>query len=281
MITLPDTEKFTVGLVQLTSRGDMAENIAVTSGFIREAVTEGADFVMTPEVTSLLEPKTKLLFEKTHPEADDPALKAFQALASELKIWLLIGSQAFRVAEDKLVNRSLLISSEGKIAARYDKIHMFDVDLPNGEVYRESKNFRPGSEAVLAQTPWGAMGLSVCYDIRFPYLYRALAQAGAFFLTAPSAFTKVTGEAHWHELLRARAIETGCYMFAPAQYGDHGGGRVTYGHSLIVDPWGRVLADGGEGTGVIIAKIDPAEVSAARRKIPSLKNEATFRLVKG
>ena len=277
---MPDNVKFTLGLVQLTSRGDRAENIAVTSGFIREAAQKGAGFVMTPEVTSLLETNAKLLFEKTCAEEEDPALKAFQALAAELKIWLLIGSQAFRVAADKLVNRSILITPEGKISARYDKMNMFDVDLPNGEVYRESKNYRPGSEAVLAQTPWGGMGLSICYDIRFPALYRAYGQAGAAFLTAPSAFTKVTGAAHWHVLLRARAIETGCYMFAPAQYGDHGGGRVTYGHSLIVDPWGRVLADGGEGTGIIMAEIDPAEVVLARQRIPSLAKDVDFRLVK-
>jgi predicted amidohydrolase len=277
---LPDTIKFTAALVQLTSRGDKAENIAVTAGYIREAAARGADFVMTPENTSLLEPNTRLLFEKSCAEAEDPALAAFQALAAELKIWLLIGSLAFRTGSEKLANRSILLTPEGKIAARYDKIHMFDVDLPNGEVYRESKNFQPGSEAVLVKTPWGPMGLTICYDIRFPHLYRTYAEAGASFLTAPAAFTKVTGEAHWHVLLRARAIETGCYMFAPAQYGDHGGGRVTYGHSLIVDPWGKVLADGGAGNSVIMAEIDPAEVTAARRKIPSLKNASTFKLVK-
>jgi predicted amidohydrolase len=279
-MTLADRQKFRSGLVQLTSKGDMAANITAAEKLIRQAVAEGADFVMTPEVTSLLETDAKLLIAKLYSQEDDPALAAFRALALELKIWLLIGSQAFRLENGKLANRSLLINAAGEITARYDKIHMFDVDLPGGESYRESKRYQPGTEAVLAPTPWGLMGLSVCYDLRFPALYRAYAQAGADFLTAPSAFTAVTGQAHWHVLLRARAIETGCYMFAPAQYGDHGGGRVTYGHSLVVDPWGQVVADGGQGNGIVMADIDPARVVEARQRIPSLQNDAKYRLIK-
>lgn len=277
---MAEFQKFRVGLVQLTSRGDVQENVAAASGFVRDAAGAGAHFVMTPEVTSLLEPDSALMFEQVTAEADDKSLQAFQRLAADLQIWLLIGSIAVRLAEGRLANRSYLINARGEIAARYDKIHMFDVDLPNGQTFRESRNYQPGAEAVIAETPWGPMGLSICYDIRFPYLYRRYAQAGALYLTAPSAFTKATGAAHWHVLLRARAIETGCYMFAPAQYGDHGKGRLTYGHSLIVDPWGRIIADGGEETGFIVADIDPAKVDEARGRIPSFNRDAEFKLKK-
>jgi len=181
-----------------------------------------------------------------------------------------------RVAEDKAANRSILLDPAGRIAARYDKIHMFDVNVPDGQSYRESRAFRPGDVAVLADLPWGRLGLTVCYDLRFPYLYRALAQAGASFLSVPSAFTKLTGEAHWHVLLRARAIETGCFVFAPAQCGTHAEGRQTYGHSLIVAPWGEVLADGGEAPGVVLAEIDPARVDTARSMVPALRHDRRF-----
>ena len=200
------------------------------------------------------------------------------ALAKDLGIWLSVGSLAIKVAADKVANRSFLMGPDGRIHARYDKIHMFDVELPNGETYEESRNYRPGGEAVVADTPFGRLGLTICYDLRFPHLYRALAKAGASYLTVPSAFTQVTGEAHWHVLLRARAIETGCFVFAAAQSGTHENGRKTFGHSLIVGPWGEVLADGGTQTGVVTADIDPARVSEARGRIPALQHDRDFGL---
>ena len=199
-------------------------------------------------------------------------------------MWLLIGSLAIDLSrepgeiegERRLANRSYLIDPNGAIVARYDKVHMFDVDLAGGESYRESNAFRPGGQSVLAETPWGILGMTVCYDLRFPHLYRALAQAGADFLAIPSAFTVPTGKAHWHVLMRARAIENGCYVFAPAQWGEHAEGRRTYGHSLIVDPWGEIVADGGEGVGIISARIDAAAIAKARRMVPSLKHDRPF-----
>jgi predicted amidohydrolase len=208
--------------------------------------------------------------------ADDganPTIEAFQTLARDLGRWLLLGSLAVKTGEGRLANRSVLFAPEGRIAARYDKIHMFDVTVSEAERYQESKNFRAGSAPVLARLPWGMLGMSVCYDLRFPHLYRALAKAGALFLSVPSAFTKATGQAHWHVLLRARAIETGCYVFAPAQGGRHENGRETYGHSLIVDPWGRIIAEAGEEPAIAIAKIDPAEVERARSRIPALTHD--------
>jgi predicted amidohydrolase len=180
------------------------------------------------------------------------------------------------IEEGKVANRSFLLNDKGEIAATYDKIHLFDVDLPNGERYRESKNYVPGGTARLAETPWGPLGMSVCYDLRFPQLYRAYGQAGAFYLSIPAAFTKVTGEAHWHVLQRARAIENGCFVFAPAQCGKHDDGRTTFGHSLIIDPWGAILADGGTEPGVIVAEIDPAKVAEARGRVPSLRHDRAF-----
>jgi predicted amidohydrolase len=216
------------------------------------------------------------LLEKAVPEDEDTALAAFRVLAAELQVWLLIGSLAVRVAPDKAANRSILIDPAGQIVARYDKIHMFDVEIPDGQSYRESRVFQAGGQAVLADLPWGRLGMTVCYDVRFPYLYRALAQAGAAFLSVPAAFTKMTGEAHWHVLLRARAIETGCFVFAPAQCGTHAEGRQTFGHSLIVAPWGEVLADGGEEPGVVVAEIDPARVAQAHAMVPALRHDRAF-----
>jgi predicted amidohydrolase len=210
------------------------------------------------------------------PEAEDASVAGYRDLAVETGAWLLAGSLVLRGAGDKLVNRSLLIGPTGEIAARYDKIHMFDVEIPDGQSYRESRAYQGGARAVTAELPWGRLGLTVCYDMRFAYLYRALAKAGAAFLTVPSAFTRFTGEAHWHVLLRARAIETGCYVIAPAQCGDHEGGRETYGHSLIVAPWGEVLADGGTAPGVTLAAIDPAKVDEARAMVPALDHDRDF-----
>jgi deaminated glutathione amidase len=274
---------FIAACIQFTAGPDPDTNIRTVAEMIRRARDDGADFVMTPEVTNFIEtgPRRR---EKARRESDDPALAAFSELARETRIWLLAGSLVIDIAgepglaegERRLANRSFLIDPQGAIAARYDKIHMFDVDLAGGESYRESSAYRPGNRTVVAATPWGRLGLSVCYDLRFPHLYRALAKAGADFLTIPSVFTVSTGRAHWQVLLRARAIETGCFVFAPAQWGEHAGGRRSYGHSVIVDPWGEVLADGGEGVGIVSAPIDPARVVEARRMVPSLSHDREF-----
>ncbi|MGB5948616.1 MAG: carbon-nitrogen hydrolase family protein [Parvibaculum sp.] len=269
---------FMAACVQLRAGRNVAANVEAAEGFVRQAAEAGATFVATPENTSLMEAERALLFEKAKPEDEDEALRALRAVAREKKIWLLIGSLPIRVAEDKLANRSFLISPEGRIAARYDKIHMFDVDLAGGESYRESRNFAAGESAVTADLPWGRLGLSICYDLRFPRLYRALAHEGARFLTVPSAFTRQTGEAHWHVLLRARAIETGSFVFAPAQGGRHENGRETFGHSLIVAPWGEIIAEAGTEPGIVTAMVDPAKVEEARGRVPSLKHDRSFDL---
>jgi predicted amidohydrolase len=270
------TGVFRAACVQLRSGLDIAANVAAATKLIRDAKAAGAAFIATPEMTSLFEAETDALFAKVKVEADDAALKAFRALAEELSLWLLIGSLPIKVGERQCANRSFLIDPKGKITARYDKIHMFDVDLPGGEVYRESRNYRPGESASLADLPWGKLGLSVCYDLRFPQLYRALAKAGASFLAIPAAFTHVTGQAHWHVLQRARAIETGCYVIAPAQGGTHENGRRTFGHSLIVDPWGAILAEAGEDPAIVVADIDPAKVTEARGRVPALTHDRPF-----
>jgi len=275
---------FTASCIQFTSARDYEPNIRVVSDLIRRAREAGADLVLTPENTGLTEPVGKLRREKARDEANHPVLAALREVARETGVWLLIGSLAIDLSrepseaegERRLANRSYLIDPNGAVVARYDKVHMFDVDLSGGESYRESSAFRPGGESVLAETPWGVLGMTVCYDLRFPHLYRALAQAGADFLAIPSAFTVPTGKAHWHVLMRARAIENGCYVFAPAQWGEHAEGRRTYGHSLIVDPWGEVLGDGGDGIGIISAGIDVAAVARARRMVPSLKHDRPF-----
>ena len=272
------TGMFKAACVQMRTGLDVAANIAAASTLIREAKSKGADFIATPEMTSLFEAETDALFAKTKPEAEDTALKAFRALAHELKVWLLIGSLPIRVAERQCANRSFLINPSGEVAKTYDKIHMFDVDLPGGEVYRESRNYRPGELAAVADLPWGKLGMTVCYDLRFAQLYRTLAKAGASFITIPAAFTHTTGIAHWHVLQRARAIETGCFIIAPAQAGTHENKRKTFGHSLIVAPWGEILAEGDEEPGVILADIDPAKVAEARGRVPSLSHDRRFTL---
>jgi predicted amidohydrolase len=244
---------------------------------VRAARRAGADFILTPEVSDMIEPRRDQALAKATPEAAHPMLAAFRDLARETGAWLLLGSIVVRDdSAERLANRSFLIAPKGDIAARYDKIHMFDVDLPTGESHRESRTYRPGEAAGIADLPWGKLGMTVCYDLRFAYLYRALAQAGTDFLTVPSAFTVPTGTAHWHVLLRARAIETACFVFAPAQTGEHAGGRRTYGHSLIVSPWGEILAEAPEGPGFIVAEIDPAKVAEARRAIPALTHDRRF-----
>jgi deaminated glutathione amidase len=274
------THTFRVGLVQMTSGRDVAKNLAEASKLVRDAVKAGAQYVQTPEVTTLIENDHARLFVATRPEDGNPALAHFQALARELKIWLHIGSMGIAVAPDKIANRSYLISPTGIVTARYDKIHMFDVDLAGGETYKESRNFKPGDKAVVADLPWGPLGLTICYDMRFPVLYRVLAHGGAKFISVPAAFTVPTGKAHWHALLRARAIETQCFVFAAAQAGKHETGRLTYGHSLIISPWGEVLAEGdGETASVVTADIDVRLVDDARSKVPSLMHDREFTLV--
>lgn len=270
--------QFCAACVQLRSSDDVAENIRAASVWIREARAAGAQFVATPENTTLMAPDGGAKFELSHYEDRDPALPAFHALAEELQIWLLIGSLAIRVGERKTANRSFLFDPRGRIAARYDKIHLFDVDLPSGEQYRESNTVAGGSAAVTAGLPWGRIGLSICYDLRFPHLYRTLAKFGAFALMVPSAFTETTGKAHWHVLLRARAIENGAFVIAPAQGGLHANGRRTYGHSLIISPWGEILAEGGTDPGIIFADIDPRVVTEARTRIPSLRHDREYTL---
>jgi len=270
---------FKAGLVQMRSGADPQANLATALAAIEEAAGAGAAYVLTPEMTNIMEVKRERLLATIADEELDPTLAAIRDLARKLSIYVHIGSLAVKVSHDKAVNRSFLIDRRGDVVARYDKIHMFDVDLANGESYRESRNYRPGDLAVVADLPWGRLGISVCYDLRFPALYRALAEAGASFFSIPSAFTRQTGEAHWHVLIRARAIENGCFVFAAAQGGKHENGRETFGHSLIVDPWGQILAEGGTEPGVILADIDPALVAAARSRIPSLYNGRRFEVI--
>jgi deaminated glutathione amidase len=270
---------FKVGLVQMRSGLDPQANLTALLTAIDKAKSCGADYVQTPEMTNILALKREQLFAAIVAEEQDPTLATLRELAQKLAIFIHIGSLAVKVSPEKAANRSFVIDRNGDIAARYDKIHMFDVDLAGGESYRESNSYRAGDLAVVADLPWGRLGLSVCYDLRFPALYRALAEAGASFLAIPSAFTKQTGEAHWHVLMRARAIENGCYVFAAAQGGRHENGRDTYGHSLVVDPWGKIVAEGGTEPDVIVAEIDPAAVVAAREKVPSLHHGRRFELV--
>lgn len=268
---------FVAALIQMRSGLLPEPNLDQGARLIREAAAQGASFIQTPEVSNIMQTDRVALFEHLRSEDDDRSLAAYRDLARELKIYLNVGSLALRVTPDRAVNRSFLIGPSGDILARYDKIHMFDIDLGGGESYRESANYQPGETAVVAELPWGKLGMTICYDVRFPALYRALAEAGASFLTVPSAFTRKTGEAHWHTLLRARAIENGCFVFAAAQAGLHENRRETFGHSLIVDPWGTVLAEGG-GTepGIVLATIDPAKVTAARKAVPSLQHGRRF-----
>ena len=267
---------FTAAMVQMRTSLLPGPSLEQGTKLIREAAAQGADYELTPEVSNMMQLNRKALFEHLASEQDDASLKIYRALAAELRIHLHIGSLALRSSPEKAVNRSFLIGPDGNVLASYDKIHMFDIDLPGGESYRESTNYQPGETAVISDLPWGRIGLTICYDVRFPALYRALAESGASFLTVPSAFTRKTGEAHWHVLLRARAIETGCFVFAAAQAGLHENKRETYGHSLVIDPWGEVLAEAGVEPGVIVARIDPAKVEAARKSVPSLQHGRRF-----
>lgn len=264
-----------VACVQNCAGQDMDANLTQCSALVREAHAQGAQLVCLPEYFSCLNVSRTEFEVGPWAEEDHPALAHYQNLARKLGIWMQLGSLAIKAGASKIFNRSYLIDHTGTVTAHYDKLHLFDVDLPDGMSYRESDIVEPGDRAVVAATPWGPIGLSVCYDLRFPYLYRALAQAGAIYLTVPAAFTKTTGQAHWHVLLRARAIETGCYVFAACQYGRHGEAK-TYGHSLIVDPWGAVLADGGDGPGFITAEVNPNKAAEARQSIPALQHDRNF-----
>lgn len=269
-------------LLQLNSGDDPAENLPVTVEMVRKAAAGGAQFVLTPEVTNCVSASRTRQRDVLQSENDDRTLRALREQAAESGIWLLIGSLALGAADQdgRFFNRSFLIGPGGEIAARYDKIHMFDVAVSETETYRESRGYRPGNRVVLAGTDFGKLGLTICYDLRFPRVYRSLAQAGAQIIAIPSAFSPVTGAAHWETLLRARAIETGCFILAPAQTGSHtsaeGMPRQTYGHSLAVGPWGDILADGGTETGVIFIDLDIEEVANARQRIPSLAQDTQF-----
>ena len=270
------TAKFTVACVQNCAEREMAPSLAALEPLVRSAAAK-ADLVVLPEMAHMFEPDPAALLAKALPEAEDPGVAACRGWARETGRWMLVGSLYLRErGAPRVVNRSLMIDPAGQIVARYDKVHLFDVDLAGGETYRESATVQPGERAVLAPTPWGLFGLSICYDLRFAALFRSLAKGGARYLAIPAAFTYTTGSAHWHVLVRARAIETGCYVIAANQTGTHAEGRRTWGHSLIVDPWGRVLADGGEDVGVVTAEIDPAKVDEARAMVPALRHDRDF-----
>lgn len=269
-------------LLQITSSDDPGENLDTVRAMMRAAAEDGAEFVLTPEVTNCVSLSRSHQQEVLHEEADDPTLAGLREEAKALGVWMLIGSLGVKTrdADGRFANRSILVDAGGGIVARYDKIHMFDVQVTPEETFRESDGYRPGDRAVVADTPWGKLGLSICYDMRFPHLYRALAKAGARILTVPAAFSPVTGKAHWESLLRARAIETGCFVLAPAQCGEHrvsrGKTRRTHGHSLVVAPWGEVLADGGDAPGIVMVDLDMGAVDAARGKVPSLSHDRPF-----
>lgn len=269
-------------LIQLNSGDDPAQNLTRTLGFLRQGVDQGAGFLLTPEVTNCVSLSRKRQNEVLCHQRDDPTLAAIRDFASENGVWILIGSLALKTGDPdgRFANRSFLIDPNGDIAAWYDKIHMFDVQVTETETFRESDGYRPGDRAVVAQTEFGAIGMTVCYDMRFPYLYRDLAQAGADILTVPAAFSPVTGRAHWESLLRARAIETGCYVLAPAQTSPHpiahGKPRETYGHSIAVDPWGKVLLDAGTEPGVYLVDLERELVAKTRNRVPSLTHDRTY-----
>ena len=270
------TGTFRVACLQMQSGNDYSANLETVRTMAREAASGGAQLVMTPEYVLMMDGSGRVMREQAFAPDGSPALNALQALARSLGIWLLAGSLTLRTDEGRMVNRSYLVKPDGSIAASYDKIHMFDAVLPDGRAIRESSAYRPGAQAVVSDTPWGKIGLTVCYDLRFPGLYRTLAKAGALYLTIPSSFQRQTGRVHWHTLVAARAIENGCFVFAPAMCGDHPGHRSSYGHSLVVDPWGKILADGGEAPGITYADIDPAAVQKVRSMIPSLEHDREF-----
>jgi len=269
---------FRAACIQNTATRDIAANIAWVCERIGEARSAGADFITLTETVGLIEPVNAKIPDACYSEAEDPGLLAFRQLARALEVTILVGSQLIKMVDQRIVNRSFLLDTQGEIVARYDKLHLFDIELSNGEFYRESDVISAGDKAVLATTPWGKLGMSVCYDLRFAALYRELAQNGAQFITIPAAFTQTTGKAHWHTMVRSRAIETASFIIAPNQCGHHVDKRRSWGHSLIVNPWGEVLADGGAEPGIIYADIDLSEVDKARSRIPALKHDRPFTL---
>ena len=271
---------FTAACIQLTSGKDPAENLKLTTDLIEEAASSGADFITTPEVTNMMEPHKAAAREKAQLEDDDLTLKAFKELALKHNTWIHAGSLVIKKPDDdRLANRAFVINPKGNIVAKYDKIHMFDVELDNGETHKESSAYAPGEQAVTTDLPWGRLGLSICYDIRFSHLFQDLTVKGsAEILVTPAAFTYTTGSAHWHVLQRARAIENGCFVISATQCGQHSEKRRTYGHSLIIDPWGEVLADGGEEIGITMATIDMTQVAKRRQQVPNLKNFRDYTL---
>ena len=266
-----------VACIQTSSGQDMTENLRTACELVRAAEAEGAKLIALPENVALMDHRTEQVQAQATAIEDHPAISAFGEIARETGAWIIAGSVGVIAPDGQVANCSVLLNDHGEISARYDKIHMYDVDLPNGEVYRESEAFRPGDDAIVAKTPWGGLGMTVCYDLRFPQLYRALAHGGAEIISIPAAFTKVTGEVVWHVLNRARAIESAAFVMAPCMWGSHSGGRSTYGHSLIIDPYGKVLADAGEGVGYVTAEIDLAEVAKARASIPALQHDRSFK----
>ena len=269
---------FKAALIQMRSSGDMARNLADATAMIRDAAAKGAAYVQTPEVANVFEPDKERLKAICKTEAEDISVHGYSVLAKELGIHLHAGSFALKGETGKLANRSLLFGPDGKIIARYDKIHLFDIDLPSGESHRESATYQPGEYAVTAKLPFAKLGLAICYDMRFPFLFNALAKAGANVLTVPAAFTVPTGLAHWHVLLRARAIETGSFVLSAAQGGKHECGRSTFGHSIAISPWGEILAEAGTDPGVFMVEIDPEQSAATRARIPALVHARTFTL---
>lgn len=272
---------FKAALIQTCTSRDVDRNLREIGAMISDAAAAGAQYVQTPEVTTVLETDSKRMPEVIEPEAGNRALAHFGDLARHLGIWLHIGSMAVATEETRYANRAFVFAPDGRLAAKYDKIHMFDVQIGEGQTYRESKRYAPGKSGVLVELPWATLGLTICYDMRFPALYRALAKAGAETIAVPSSFTVPTGKAHWHTLLRARAIESQCFILAAAQAGDHECGRQTYGHSIAISPWGEIIAEAdGEATGFILADIDLEEVAKARSRVPSLNNDQPFDIIR-
>jgi len=271
-----NAQKFRAACLQLNAGNDLEANLSTLRVMLRQAAQQGAHFVLTPEYALMLDGSGRVMRERALDADGGAPLRELKTLARELGIWLLIGSLTVRSDQNRMANRSILLSSEGLAVATYDKIHMFDATLPDGKTIRESSAYLPGEHAVTADTPWGKIGLTVCYDLRFPGLFRSLAQAGASFISVPSSFQRQTGRDHWHALIRARAIENGCFILAPAMCGDHPGNRQTYGHSMIVDPWGTVIAEAGEEEGIVYADIDTDRVAAVRSMLPSLQHDRPY-----
>ncbi len=259
-------------LIQMTSGPTIAENLRVVEGLICEAAAQGAQLICTPENTDFMRGNLKDKLASALMEEDHPGLPLFSKLAQENEVWILAGSFGVKISEEKIANRSYLFDCKGDIVAKYDKVHLFDVDLPGGESYRESSVVEPGDSLALSETPWGVLGMSICYDVRFPHLYRSLSQRGAQILMVPAAFAVPTGKAHWEVLLRARAIENGAYVLAPGQCGTHEAGRQTYGHSLIINPWGEIIAQAGDTSDIIYADLDMDAVDKARAAIPAWRD---------